>query len=296
MTHTIRLLVLLLVAGCAKTADEPLLTATVTYGGEPLRGGRITLLNDKGIATASIGDDGRAELYRFPLGTSRVAVTTHSDGVSLFKTTPVQPPKPGQPMSVVPTYSGPELPARYADPAHSPVEVVVTRGQTELRIDLERRPDDPPVFKAADGPSVGIKVGQIAPDIVGDDTEGRPMKLSDYRGKVVVLLFWGHWCRLCREQYPHETALAARHEGKPFAIVGVNSDRERDSVAPLNLEAGIRWRSWWDGEQAGPVGRAWNIQGFPHTVIIDAQGVIRRVNAHREDLDRVVDDLLRTTP
>jgi len=53
-------------------------------------------------------------------------------------------------------------------------------------------PVTPPTGGAANATGF-LAVGTEAPDIVGEDTDGKPMKLSDYRGKVVVLDFWGHW-------------------------------------------------------------------------------------------------------
>ena len=70
-----------------------------------------------------------------------------------------------------------------------------------------------------------LAIGKLAPEIVGNDVDGKPLKLSDYRGKVIVLVFWASWCGPCMEQVPHEVALAKRLAGKPFTILGVNMDR-----------------------------------------------------------------------
>ena len=57
---------------------------------------------------------------------------------------------------------------------------------------------------------LNLAVGKPAPEIEGVDLDGKPSKLSDYRGKVVVLVFWGSWCGPCMEQVPHERDLAER--------------------------------------------------------------------------------------
>jgi AhpC/TSA family len=72
-----------------------------------------------------------------------------------------------------------------------------------------------------------LAVGKTAPDIVGDDLDGKPFKLSDYRGKVVVLDFWGNWCGHCIGMYPNERSLVKRLDDMPFALVGVNSDTDK---------------------------------------------------------------------
>ena len=53
------------------------------------------------------------------------------------------------------------------------------------------------------------------------------MKLSEYRGKAVLLSFWATWCGPCMRMIPHERDLGKRLEGKPFAIVGVNGDDDQ---------------------------------------------------------------------
>ena len=59
---------------------------------------------------------------------------------------------------------------------------------------------------------------------------GQPFKLSDYRGKVVVLIFCGHWCGPCRQMNPQKQELVERHADKPFALLEVNSDDDREAV------------------------------------------------------------------
>ena len=75
---------------------------------------------------------------------------------------------------------------------------------------------------------------------------------------------------------PHERSLVKRLQGKPFAIVGVNSDKEREAVRKVCAEKGITWRSFWDGGSTnGPIARRWNVQAWPTLYLIDGKGVIR---------------------
>ena len=71
-----------------------------------------------------------------------------------------------------------------------------------------------------------LRVGKEAPEIKAGDLDGKEFKLSDYRGKVVLLDFWGHGEAACRAMYPHERSLVKKMADKPFASVGVNSDKD----------------------------------------------------------------------
>jgi hypothetical protein len=92
--------------------------------------------------------------------------------------------------------------------------------------------------------------------------------------------------------YPHERSLVKRLEGKPFALIGVNSDPKGNLRKTIAREK-ITWRSWWDGgSTAGPIARAWNVNGWPTLYILDAKGMIRFKNPPDEELDKAVDSLL----
>lgn len=135
--------------------------------------------------------------------------------------------------------------------------------------------------------------GKTAPEFRGVDTGGRPMRLSDSRGKVVVLVFWGTWCGPCMQMVPHERELAARLAGRPFALLGVNSDRDREEAGKSMAKEGMTWRSWWDGgDQAGPIASRWNVHSWPSVFVLDAQGVIRHRDLRGAALDVAVDALL----
>jgi peroxiredoxin len=93
--------------------------------------------------------------------------------------------------------------------------------------------------------------------------------------------------------YPHERSLVKRLEGKPFALVGVNSD-PKERLRQAMKKEDITWRSWWDGgSPGGPIAKAWNVSGWPTTYVLDAKGVIRYKNVRDKSMDKAVDELLK---
>src|SRR5207237_1088786 len=116
--------------------------------------------------------------------------------------------------------------------------------------------------------------------IEGKDLDGKTLKLSDYRGRVVVLIFCGHWCGPCRVMNPHKQALVKRHAGKPFALLEVNSDSDPGEWKRVMKKEGYTWRCWADGGKEGPIGRRWNVTHWPTVYVLDARGVIRYKELH----------------
>lgn len=139
-----------------------------------------------------------------------------------------------------------------------------------------------------------LKVGKVAPEIVGEDLDGRPLSLVDHRGKVVVVCFWATWCGPCMAMVPHERELVARMRGKPFALLGVNSDEaaDREKAKQATVEKRMTWPSWWDGGLRGAIQTAYDVQHWPTVYVLDADGVIRHIDVRGEELDKAVDALL----
>ena len=92
--------------------------------------------------------------------------------------------------------------------------------------------------------------------------------------------------------YPHERSLVKRLEGKPFALVGVNSDPKPRLKQTLKKES-MTWRSFWDGgDTSGPIATQWNVHGWPTTYVLDHKGVIRFRDVREKAMDDAVDKLL----
>ena len=94
--------------------------------------------------------------------------------------------------------------------------------------------------------------------------------------------------------YPHERSLVQRFEGKPFTLLGVNTDKNREEAKKVIQRERMTWRSWFDGP-GGPITEQWQIRGFPAIYVIDAKGVIRAREVRGKTLDKAVDLLLKET-
>jgi hypothetical protein len=77
--------------------------------------------------------------------------------------------------------------------------------------------------------------------------------------------------------YPHERSLVKKMENKPFALIGVNSDKDRDALKAVLKKENITWRSFWNGPEGtmGPISLKWNVHGWPTLYVIDHTGIIR---------------------
>jgi thiol-disulfide isomerase/thioredoxin len=114
------------------------------------------------------------------------------------------------------------------------------------------------------------------PDLAFEDAEGKPRKLSDWRGKTVLLNLWATWCVPCRKEMPALDELQGKLGGKDFEVVAVNIDT-RDPDKPRNFlkEANLIRLGFFTDQKAKvfqdlkAIGRA---LGMPTSVLVDAQG------------------------
>ena len=94
--------------------------------------------------------------------------------------------------------------------------------------------------------------------------------------------------------YPHERSLVKRLAEEPFALIGVNSDKDKEKLAERMEEENITWRSFWNGPDGtrGPISKKWNVTGWPTIYVLDHKGVIRFKGVRGEAMDAAVDQLL----
>jgi peroxiredoxin len=131
-------------------------------------------------------------------------------------------------------------------------------------------------------------IGKPAPDTEGEDLNGQSMELGDYRGNVTVLVFWGGDFSEARDY----RKLIEGMDGKPFAFLGVNCDKDLARAKSSVEKYGITWPSFRDGRD-GPISTLWNSHSWPDLWVLDRQGLIRYRNVRWRDLSDAVDTLLR---
>ena len=165
----------------------------------------------------------------------------------------------------------------------------------------ERYPDAAEIIDNSRFLVENLGTGKVAPNIVGNDTEGVEFALEDYRGKVVALIFSGQWCGPCRGEYPYQRAMLDLFEEDDVALLGVNSDAVLDTIVQAKKREGLAYRTWWDGHSQpdadmvaaeGPIATRWNVTGWPQIYVIDDQGVIRHTDKRGGELIAAVDKLL----
>jgi thiol-disulfide isomerase/thioredoxin len=137
-----------------------------------------------------------------------------------------------------------------------------------------------------------LSVGKLAPEIEIDDINGVKTKLTDLRGKVVVLDIWATWCGPCRAMIPHERELVKRLKDKPFVLVSMSADEKKETLVDFVNKNDMPWTHWWAGAKSNIL-KDWGVEYFPTIYVLDHKGVIRYTDVRGKDMDEAVDTLLK---
>ena len=129
---------------------------------------------------------------------------------------------------------------------------------------------------AVDGRSVGLREGNLAPNFEFSDFDGARTRLSDYRGRVVLVNFWATWCIPCKAELPDLDTLLQRYGDQRLAVLALNYGESFDVADRFITGLDVRLTAFgYDPEQA--VARRYGIEGLPVTYFVDEHGVIARV-------------------
>jgi peroxiredoxin len=137
-----------------------------------------------------------------------------------------------------------------------------------------------------------LRIGKALPEIQGEDMDGAKFKISDYRGKVVMVVCWATWCGPCMRQVPTERKLVERLKDRPFVLIGVNGDDDKGKAKAVIEKEKMTWRSFAGGRR-GPIPQALNVSSWPTVYIIDTKGVIRFKDLSEREMDKAIDELIK---
>jgi len=149
------------------------------------------------------------------------------------------------------------------------------------------------LYKKESSPATSTSVGAMAPDLAFENPDGKIMKLSDLRGKVVLLDFWAAWCRPCRIENPNVVKAYKKYHEKGFEVYSVSLDRDRASWVKAIEADGLIWPyhvsdlGYWQSNAA----KIYGISAIPATFLIGKDGRIIAKNLRGAALENALKEL-----
>jgi peroxiredoxin len=141
-------------------------------------------------------------------------------------------------------------------------------------------------------------VGKPAPEIVGKDVDGKPFRLADTRGKVVLVQFWASWCLPCGEEVEWLQKATQTYRDRGFEVVGINLDALQDSIQRIEtvlpnvrrflIEHNVRWPNLISGTAENDYASSYAVTDIPANYVIGKDGTIRQIDVVRKNLDEVI--------
>lgn len=137
-------------------------------------------------------------------------------------------------------------------------------------------------------------VGTLAPDFTQNDPNGKPVKLSSFKGKYVLIDFWASWCAPCREENPNVVRVFNQYKDKNFTVLGVSLDKEKNNWVKAIDNDGLTWthvsdlKGWYN-----EVATLYSVRAVPQNLLIDPTGKIIAKNLRGEELVERMGELIK---
>ncbi len=136
------------------------------------------------------------------------------------------------------------------------------------------------------------KTGEIAPDFETEDVYGNPVRLSQFRGQPVWLMFWGSWCPPCRAEFPDIQAAYAQLEPRGLRMLGVSLRETPADAAAYAARNGATFLVLSDPDERDTAAE-YPIFNFPTHIFIDRDGVIRSIVLEDMDTEQAIAEVTR---
>jgi peroxiredoxin len=138
-----------------------------------------------------------------------------------------------------------------------------------------------------------VQPGQLAPEFIMNDTLGKPVSLSSFKGKVVLIDFWASWCRPCRAENPNVVDAFKKFGSKGFTVLGVSLDTDKSKWEAAIAKDGLTWTHVSDlARWQNAAAKQYGVMSIPANFLVDKDGKIIASGLHGEALAKKLEEVL----